>query len=96
VPAVDSTGISALETFLKQTREHGVKLILSELQSHPRKTLEKAGFVKALSHDYIVPTMYDALDLADDLIEESRPIIIKDNTGVMLRTRAGRIKQYVV
>jgi hypothetical protein len=40
--------------------------------------------------------MYDALDLGDDLIEESKPVVIVDTTGVMLKVRGRRIKQYAV
>jgi SulP family sulfate permease len=42
VPAIDATGIHALEQLLKNCHRQGTKLILSEVRAQPRAALEKA------------------------------------------------------
>jgi SulP family sulfate permease len=61
VPAVDSTGISALESFLSQCQHARIKLILCEIREQPRKALEKAGFVGEIGGGNIRDTLEDAL-----------------------------------
>jgi SulP family sulfate permease len=68
VPAVDSTGITALESFLTQCRKRKTRLILTELRDQPRKALEKAGFLDSLGKENITSTVEDAIAL-----DESRP-----------------------
>jgi SulP family sulfate permease len=65
VPAIDSTGIVALESFLTQCRRGKIELILSEIQNQPRKALEKAGFIAALGADHVRDTLEDALKQAE-------------------------------
>jgi SulP family sulfate permease len=61
VPAVDSTGIAALESFLSGCRHDKIRLILSEIQEQPRKALEKAGFIEEIGADNIKETLDAAL-----------------------------------
>jgi SulP family sulfate permease len=61
VPAVDSTGIAALESFLTQCRRDNIRLILTEVRDQPRKALVKAGFIGAIGADNIRETLEDAL-----------------------------------
>jgi SulP family sulfate permease len=65
VPAVDSTGIAALESFLAQCRRGKVQLILSEMREQPRKALEKAGFIAELGADNVRDTLEEALKAAE-------------------------------
>ncbi|MDR2842673.1 MAG: sulfate permease [Spirochaetaceae bacterium] len=51
VPAVDSTGIAALESFVMNCRRKKIRVIISECKDHPRKALEKSGFVEYLGAD---------------------------------------------
>ncbi|GHV76742.1 sodium-independent anion transporter [Spirochaetia bacterium] len=63
VPAVDSTGITALESFLAQCRQGKIKLIISEVREQPRHALEKAGFIAELGAENVTATLEDAIRL---------------------------------
>ncbi|WP_062326737.1 SulP family inorganic anion transporter [Treponema endosymbiont of Eucomonympha sp.] len=65
VPAVDSTGIAALESFLAQCRKRKIRVVLCEIREQPRKALEKAGFLAAVGADSLVAELGDALELAE-------------------------------
>jgi SulP family sulfate permease len=65
VPAVDSTGITALESFLTQCRRGKIQLFLSEIQKQPRKALDKAGFIDEIGADNICGTLEEALQKAE-------------------------------
>jgi SulP family sulfate permease len=71
VPAVDSTGIAALESFLAQCRRGKIRLIMSEIRDQPRKALEKAGFIEELGEANVLGTLDDALLHAGPRREES-------------------------
>ena len=62
VPVIDSTGISALESFVSQCRRRKIRLILSEIREQPEHALEKSGFFDALGSDNVKKTLQDALD----------------------------------
>jgi SulP family sulfate permease len=64
VPAVDSTGIAALESFLAQCRRDKIRLILTEIRDQPRKALERAGFIKEIGGGNIMAALEDALEAA--------------------------------
>ena len=64
VPAIDSTGITALESFLTQCRQGKIALILCEIREQPRKALAKAGFLAELGEGHIWETLEDALQQA--------------------------------
>jgi SulP family sulfate permease len=61
VPAVDSTGIAALESFLAQCRRGKIRLILCEVRAHPLSALKKAGFTAELGEANISPSLEAAL-----------------------------------
>jgi SulP family sulfate permease len=65
VPAVDSTGITALESFLAQCRNGKVKLILSEMREQPKKALEKAKFIDEIGAENVRDTLEEALREAE-------------------------------
>ncbi|MDR1239203.1 MAG: sulfate permease [Treponema sp.] len=65
VPAVDSTGIAALESFLTQCRRGKTQLILSEIREQPRKALEKAGFLNEIGEANICGSLEEALQKAE-------------------------------
>jgi SulP family sulfate permease len=71
VPAIDSTGISALESFLSQCRKSGIKLILSEVREQPLKALKKAGFISELGEANFSATLENAIQCAGEA--ESSP-----------------------
>ena len=63
VPAVDSTGIAALESLLTQCRHGKIRLILCEVRAHPRQVLKKAGFIDELGPDNITGSLAAAIKL---------------------------------
>ncbi|HRS04695.1 MAG TPA: sulfate permease [Treponema sp.] len=62
VPAIDSTGIAALESFLTYCRKHNIKLYLSEVREQPRKAMERSGFIELLGAEYLVSSPEEALE----------------------------------
>jgi len=64
VPAIDSTGIAALESFLSQCRNGGIRLILCEVQEYPRFALAKSGFIDEIEAVNVCPSLEAALTLA--------------------------------
>jgi SulP family sulfate permease len=44
VPAIDATGLVALETTIQRLNSQSVKVVLSGVRSQPRRALDKAGF----------------------------------------------------
>ena len=44
VPAIDATGLVALETAISRLNGSGIKVVLSGVRPQPRRALEKAGF----------------------------------------------------
>lgn len=70
VPAIDSTGIAALESFLIQCRRRKIRLIITEIHGQPKKALEKAGFINTLGTEYLVQTLEEAVQKADKKNDE--------------------------
>ncbi|MDR3145441.1 MAG: STAS domain-containing protein [Treponema sp.] len=64
VPVIDSTGVSALESFMAQCRHRKIRLILCEIRIQPKKALEKAGFTSELGAENIADTLEDAVEMA--------------------------------
>jgi SulP family sulfate permease len=65
VPAIDATGITALESFLGQCRRGNIRLILCEIREQPLHALGKAGFIEAIGVKGIQPTLEDAVKEAE-------------------------------
>ncbi|MDR2783098.1 MAG: STAS domain-containing protein [Treponema sp.] len=61
VPAIDSTGVTALESFLAQCRRRKITLILAEIQDQPKNALEKTGFTADVGEENIVSTLSEAM-----------------------------------
>jgi SulP family sulfate permease len=66
VPAVDSTGIAALESFLAQCRHGKIRLILCEVREHPLGALKKAGFITELGEANVSPSLEAAFRRAGE------------------------------
>ncbi|GHV86875.1 sodium-independent anion transporter [Spirochaetia bacterium] len=64
VPAIDSTGITALESLLTQCRRGKIRLILCEIRSQPRRALEKASFINEIGKENVLDTLDEALGQA--------------------------------
>ena len=68
VPAIDATGIHALEQMAKKTRAQGTKLVLSEVRTQPRSAMARAKRVDLL--EAIVDTLDDAFGVAGETLAE--------------------------
>jgi SulP family sulfate permease len=66
VPAMDATGIHALEMLAHRCKVDGTALILSEIREQPLGALRRAGKLELFTE--IVPTLDAALDRASELV----------------------------
>ncbi len=62
VPAMDATGLVALESAVARLNQGGVKVVLSGVQPQPRRALEKAGFTDTEGLLEITDNTGDTLD----------------------------------
>lgn len=68
VPAIDSTGIHALEQLLKETKKHGTHLILSGVHTQPLMALAQAEFIEKIGEENVHGNIDDALDRAREIL----------------------------
>ncbi len=68
VPAVDATGLRALEVILEKFKRKGTKLLLSGVQPQPMKVLFNAGFVDKIGLDNICANLDVALERTRQLL----------------------------
>jgi SulP family sulfate permease len=68
VPAIDSTGIHALEKLLKETKRHGTHLVLSGVHTQPLMALAQAEFIEKIGEANIHGNIDDALDRAREIL----------------------------
>ncbi len=52
VPAIDATGLHALEDLLRTSKRDGVAVIFTGVHAQPLKTLKEAGIVESLGEDH--------------------------------------------
>lgn len=69
VPAIDSTGIHALEQLLKETKKHGTHLVLSGVHTQPLMALAQAEFIGKIGEDNVHGNIDDALDRAREILK---------------------------
>ncbi|MDR0684611.1 MAG: STAS domain-containing protein [Spirochaetaceae bacterium] len=62
VPAIDSTGIAALESFLMNCRGRKIRLVITEICPQPKSALEKAGFTAACGRENFIATLEEAIE----------------------------------
>lgn len=68
VPAIDATGFHALERIYDRCQKDGVQLILSHVQKHVLKTLDKYGFIQKLGEDHICKNIDASLMRAESIV----------------------------
>lgn len=76
VPAIDSTGIHALEQLLKDTKKHGTHLVLSGVHTQPLMALANADFISKIGEENVHGNIDDALDRAREILglpKQGRP-----------------------
>jgi SulP family sulfate permease len=69
VPAVDATGLHALEVMLEKFQRKGTQLVLSGVQPQPMKVLYKAGFVDKIGLDNVCANIDMALTRSRQLLQ---------------------------
>lgn len=67
VPAMDVSGLEALEETLELCQERGMTLILSHVNEQPYKVMEKAGFIEKVGVENICDNISAALSRAGEL-----------------------------
>jgi SulP family sulfate permease len=68
VPAIDATGLRALEDLVNSTRRAGTVVIISGIHKQPANAMKKAGLVQKIGHDRIHKDILHALDQARSLL----------------------------
>jgi SulP family sulfate permease len=72
VPAVDATGLYALDVFASRCRKKGTVLVLSGVQPRPRQAMEKIGFDKVVGPENICDHIDGALRRAAEIVASAR------------------------
>lgn len=67
VPAMDISGLEALEELLKLCRKRGINLILSHVNEQPMKVMEKAGFIEKVGRENCCENIDKSLERAESL-----------------------------
>jgi SulP family sulfate permease len=63
VPAIDSSGIAALESLLLDCKKNKVTLIITEVHDQPRSALLKSGFFEQIGERNVTDSLDDALEV---------------------------------
>lgn len=71
VPAIDATGLHALEEFHDKCRREGITLLISGVHAQPLFAFTKSGFDRAIGVDRMFGHIDDALVKARQLVAES-------------------------
>ena len=68
VPAIDGTGIHALEEVYNNSKRKGTELILSGVHTQPLMALEQSGFLKIIGENNVLGNIDDSLDRAREIL----------------------------
>ncbi|XHR30354.1 MAG: SulP family inorganic anion transporter [Chthoniobacteraceae bacterium] len=71
VPAIDGTGLRALEILWHKFKRRNTKLILSGVQAQPMKVLFNAGFVDKVGLENVCPNIDASLERAWEIVGET-------------------------
>ena len=75
VPYLDSTAMSSLIQLWERCNKHGITLILSHVNQHPRAAMEKAGFVEMVGADNFCSHIDTAIAHAQALMAEAEATV---------------------
>jgi len=62
VPAIDATGMVALESMITKLNGHDIKVVMAKLNPQPRQVIERAGFVETPGKLEIADELSDTID----------------------------------
>ena len=68
VPAIDATGIQAIEKIIARCKKNGTKVIFSHVNEQPMKVMKKAEFIKLVGEEHFCPNISAALKHAEEII----------------------------
>jgi SulP family sulfate permease len=68
VPAIDATGISALEWIIDAARREGSLLLISGMKEQPHRAIVKAGLIQKIKEENIVVTIDEAVKKGCDYL----------------------------
>lgn len=68
VPAIDGTGIHALEEVYRESIKKGTQLLLSGVHTQPLMVLDQAGFLKVIGEENVLGNIDDSLDRAREIL----------------------------
>jgi SulP family sulfate permease len=81
VPAVDATGLYALEVFYNRCHKRHTVLILSGVQAQPLASMQKVGLDRLIGVENIHPTIDDALKRASEVLKAHRDAASSQEPG---------------
>jgi sulfate permease, SulP family len=64
VPFIDSTGLHNLDSFIRLSRHHKIKIVLSGVNEQVHNSLRRAGIADEIGDENICSNIYDALKVA--------------------------------
>jgi SulP family sulfate permease len=64
VPAIDATGLVALETLIANLQRHGIKVILAGMKKQPAEVIARAGIKRDPGRLAIAPDLDTAVSIA--------------------------------
>ncbi|MCL2649558.1 MAG: sulfate permease [Candidatus Azobacteroides sp.] len=68
VPFMDSTGLHNLESLYRLSNKEGIQLVLSGVNDHVKKMLNKSGFADKIGKDNICSNINEALEKTKELL----------------------------
>jgi len=68
VPAIDGTGIHALEEVYHESVKKGTQLVLSGVHTQPLMALDQSGFLKIIGEQNVLGNIDDSLDRAREIL----------------------------
>jgi SulP family sulfate permease len=71
VPAIDATGLHALELFYESCRRQHTELVLSGVQSQPHKAMLRSGLADKVGPANVCHGFDEALERAQQLVDEA-------------------------
>ncbi len=70
VPAIDATGLSALEWIIDAARKEGSLLIISGMKDQPHKAVQKAGLIPGIREENIVKNIHEAIRKGNEYLKQ--------------------------
>jgi sulfate permease, SulP family len=72
VPAIDATGMHALEEFYDKCRKQGTTLLLAGVHAQPVFAMERYGLIQKIGLEHMCGTVDEALERARDITTQAK------------------------